>query len=128
MINWLLKLLSKKPSVPQTSRFVAETELTYIRSENLNLGMYVAKLDCPWLDSPFKLQGFNLTTERELEAIRRRCHHVYIDLTRQSKLSLNAKSSTVGKTLVIGKAEKKRGSFEKEITRAVNVYQDTGDL
>jgi len=128
MIDWILKLFGKKTSTQQAPRFVEEKELTYVRTENLSLGMYIAKLDCPWLDSPFKLQGFNITTERELQVVRSRCHHVYIDRTRQSKLSLDAKNSVVGKALVIGKPEKKRGSFEEEIVRATSNYHETGRL
>ncbi|OUR81493.1 hypothetical protein A9Q82_10090 [Cycloclasticus sp. 46_120_T64] len=90
--------------------------------------MYIAKLDCPWLDSPFKLQGFNITTERELQVVRSRCHHVYVDRTRQSKLSLDAKTTAVGKAVVIGTARKKKGSFETEIARATTTYLDTGRL
>jgi HD-GYP domain-containing protein (c-di-GMP phosphodiesterase class II) len=128
MIEWILKLLGKKPATQQAPRFINETELTYVRAENISLGMYVAKLDCPWLDSPFKLQGFNVTTQRELQALRSHCHHVYVDGTRQSKLSLGAKNAIGAKTLAIGKPEKKRGSFNEEITRATNNYRDTGRL
>ena len=70
MINWLLKLFGKKTSVERTAKNLSEYELTYVRTENLELGMYIAELDCPWLDSPFKLQGFNLRTERKLKALR----------------------------------------------------------
>jgi len=128
MINWILKLFGKKSSTQQAARYVEESTLTYVRTENLNLGMYVAKLDRPWLDSPFKLQGFNITTDRDLQVVRSLCHHVYIDTTRQSRLSLDAKNSVVGKALIIGKPGKKRGSFEKEITNATSHYHETGLL
>ena len=128
MLDWMKNIFGKKASVQQSSRLIAETELTYMRSEHLTLGMYIAKLDCPWLDSPFKLQGFNVTTERELQVVRSRCHHVYVDRTRQSKLSLDAKTTAVGKAVVIGTARKKKGSFETEIARATTTYLDTGRL
>jgi len=128
MLDWMKNIFGKKASVQQSSRLIAETELTYMRSEHLTLGMYIAKLDCPWLDSPFKLQGFNVTTERELQVVRSRCHHVYVDRTRQSKLSLDAKTTAVGKAVVIGTAGKKKGSFETEIARATTTYLDTGRL
>jgi len=128
MINWILRLFVKKSSTQQAARYVEKLALTYVRTENLNLGMYIAKLDCPWLDSPFKIQGFNIRTERDLQALRSHCHHVYIDATRQVKLSLNSKNSVIGKALVIGKPEKKRASFEKEITSATSHYHETGLL
>lgn len=128
MIKWILKFLFRKKAKAQASRFVEENTLTNVRSEHLKIGMYIARLDCPWLDSPFKLQGFNITTEEELQIARTHCHHVYIDQKRQSRLSLNAKASSVGKSLVIGKAEKKLGSFATEIERATNNYRETGEL
>jgi len=128
MIAWLLKLFGKKSSKEKTSKSLLDSELTYIRSENLEQGMYVAELDRPWLDSPFKLQGFNIKTERELKVLRNICYYVYIDQARESKLSLAAKSRAANSSLVLGKAPKKRGSFEKEINAATVNYRATGQL
>lgn len=43
-------------------------------------GMFVAELDRPWLDTPFLLQGFLVDSEPELEALRKYCGHVFVDL------------------------------------------------
>jgi putative nucleotidyltransferase with HDIG domain len=51
----------------------------------LEIGMYVAELDRPWLETPFMFQGFELSTEEELSEIRRFCQYVYID-TEQSRV------------------------------------------
>ncbi len=128
MIKWLLAFLGKGPKTQKTTKGIEESELTYIRVENLELGMYVAKLDCPWLESPFKLQGFNLTTQRELNTLRGLCHHVYIDRFRQSKLSMSAKKTFSGKKLLIGDVPPKKGSFEKEISKATHKFAETGEL
>lgn len=32
-------------------------------------GMYVSNLDRPWLDTPFLMQGFVITTEDEIESL-----------------------------------------------------------
>lgn len=128
MIEWILKFFGKKTSSKQKSKFIAESELTYVRAEDLQLGMYVAKLDRPWLDSPFKLQGFNIRTQRDLQTVRGLCHHVYVDRTRQSKLSVGAKNSDLGSAFIVGTAPKKLGSFEKEIQRATSNYRATGRL
>jgi len=45
----------------------------------LQLGMYVAELDRPWLDSPFLFQGFLLTDTSDLQEIRGLCQYVYVD-------------------------------------------------
>lgn len=47
--------------------------------ENLLIGMFVAELDKPWLDSPFLIQGFILEEAEQLEALRNECRFVTID-------------------------------------------------
>lgn len=47
--------------------------------EKLELGMFVAELDRPWLDSPFLFQGFVIEGEEELATLREVCDHVYVD-------------------------------------------------
>ncbi|MEE4291813.1 MAG: HD-GYP domain-containing protein [Cycloclasticus sp.] len=128
MISWLLKLFGKKSLKIKTTKHLSESELTYIRSANLELGMYVAELDRPWLESPFKLQGFNIKTERELGVLKNICYYVYIDRARESKLSLAAKSKAANSSLILGTAPKKKGSFEKEIHNATKNYRATGQL
>jgi HD-GYP domain-containing protein (c-di-GMP phosphodiesterase class II) len=48
----------------------------------LQLGMYVAKLDRPWLETPFLFQGFHIETEAVIDELRRHCKFVYIDAER----------------------------------------------
>ena len=45
----------------------------------LQFGMYVAELDRPWTDTPFRFQGFLLRTPEQLEALKKYCKLVYID-------------------------------------------------
>ena len=46
----------------------------------LQLGMYVAELDRPWLGTPFLFQGFEIRAQEELDELRRFCKWVYIDI------------------------------------------------
>lgn len=62
-----------------------EIERKQVAVEDLELGMYVVELDRPWLGTPFLFQGFPITTEAELERLRRCCQYVYIDVA-QSRL------------------------------------------
>jgi HD-GYP domain-containing protein (c-di-GMP phosphodiesterase class II) len=48
----------------------------------LQFGMYIAELDRPWTDTPFWFQGFVLKTPQELEALRKYCKTVFIDVER----------------------------------------------
>ncbi len=46
----------------------------------LQIGMFVAELDRPWLDTPFLLQGFLVDSKAELDTLRKYCRFVYVDL------------------------------------------------
>jgi hypothetical protein len=41
-----------------------------VEVDDLELGMYVARLDRPWTESPFMFQGFVIQTAEELEKLR----------------------------------------------------------
>lgn len=48
--------------------------------DQLEIGMYVAQLDRPWLDTPFLFQGFYIRDEDEIDELKKYCEHVYIHL------------------------------------------------
>ncbi len=51
-----------------------------IATADLQVGMFVAELDRPWLDTPFLLQGFVADSQVEIDTLRKYCSYVYIDL------------------------------------------------
>jgi HD-GYP domain-containing protein (c-di-GMP phosphodiesterase class II) len=50
-----------------------------VAATDLQLGMFVAELDRPWLDSPFLMQGFLIEDEATLAQLRGLCRFVYVD-------------------------------------------------
>ncbi len=56
---------------------------------NLEVGMYVSRLDVPWVKTPFPIQGFYITKEEEINLLSQYCNHVYID-TILSKMESSA--------------------------------------
>ena len=46
----------------------------------LEMGMYVAELDRPWLGTPFLFQGFHIRSQDELNELRRLCRWVYVEV------------------------------------------------
>jgi len=50
-----------------------------IRTEHLRIGLYVAELDRPWLETPFLFQGFKIRDEDDLDELRRHCEFVIVD-------------------------------------------------
>jgi len=49
-------------------------------------GMYISKLDRPWLETPFIFQGFEVREQAEIDMLQRYCSVVYIDVEK-GKLS-----------------------------------------
>ena len=47
--------------------------------DHLQIGMAVIELDRPWIDSPFLLQGFTISSESDIRALQEHCEYVYID-------------------------------------------------
>jgi len=66
-------------NIPRKIDYVEKVKL---RPGDLRLGMYVCELDRPWLESPFLLQGFEVTNDADIEAVAQCCEYVYIDLVR----------------------------------------------
>ncbi len=50
-----------------------------VQVKDLALGMFVADLDRPWLDTPFLLQGLLLESEDDLAQIRQLCQFVFVE-------------------------------------------------
>jgi len=50
-----------------------------LNTGELEIGMYVSRVDRPWLDTPFMFQGFRIRTDHDIETLDRYCEHVFID-------------------------------------------------
>ena len=48
---------------------------------SLRKGLYVSRLDRPWVETPFLFQGFEIQTDEELAQLRELCGAVYVDMT-----------------------------------------------
>ncbi len=64
-----------------------EIEERTVDIDDLQLGMYVCRLDRPWEGTPFPLQGFCIETLAEVDGLRTLCRQVTIDvvLTREAQ-------------------------------------------
>ncbi|TQV87514.1 HD-GYP domain-containing protein [Aliikangiella coralliicola] len=47
--------------------------------QNLEIGMYVSRLDVPWVQTPFPIQGFHISKQEELDLLAHYCNKVYVD-------------------------------------------------
>lgn len=55
-----------------------------VKQEDLRIGMFVADLDRPWIDTPFLLQGFLIEDEEQLRQVMDCCQWVMIDPQRST--------------------------------------------
>ncbi|HZZ94490.1 MAG TPA: HD-GYP domain-containing protein [Usitatibacter sp.] len=55
-----------------------------IPTTELKVGMFVADLDRPWVDTPFLLQGFLIEEEEQIRALVQHCHYVMVDRSRST--------------------------------------------
>jgi HD-GYP domain-containing protein (c-di-GMP phosphodiesterase class II) len=78
----------------------------------LKFGMYVAELDRPWTDTPFMFQGFVLSTQQQLDALKKYCSTVIVDLERSPAYEAPAPRI----------AYPERTAVEQEITPAKAAY------
>jgi len=46
---------------------------------DLRHGMWVSELDCPWRETPFLFQGFEIESDEHIEELKNYCKHVYVD-------------------------------------------------
>jgi HD-GYP domain-containing protein (c-di-GMP phosphodiesterase class II) len=104
--------------------------LTKINVKDLKVGMYVSKLDKPWLESNFLFQGFELKNEADINAVREQCEFVFIDVKKQSKTrTLESKDTPYSKGWLDRRTPPdKLSSFEEEIEHAGDVHQQTSNL
>jgi len=97
---------------------------------DLKIGMYVCELDRPWLDSPFLFQGFMLTTQADIEAVRKVCEYVYVDAYKTkcpetAETQRPIRSSQISWTAA---PPEKRVSVEQEIDNARNTHKQISNL
>lgn len=52
--------------------------LVRVPAAQVQIGMFVAELDRPWLGTPFLLQGFEVRSKRQIRTLMDCCQHVYV--------------------------------------------------
>lgn len=64
---------------------MASDHVIEILVTRLKLGMYVCALDRPWLETPYLMQGFHITTLEDIENLQALCEYVYVDVDKQKR-------------------------------------------
>ncbi|WP_024300016.1 HD-GYP domain-containing protein [Methylomicrobium lacus] len=106
-----------------------QSSLLKIHANDLRVGMYVSKLDRPWLETPFLFQGFELKNQADIDAVKQHCDYVFIDVFKQNNLIRESPGTPYSKGWLESRTPpKKSASFEQEIERAGTTYRKTSHL
>ena len=65
-----------------------------IYTTDLKVGMFVADLDRPWVDTPFLLQGFLVENQEQILALKTHCEYVIVDRARSTGDQFEAPAAT----------------------------------
>src|SRR5690606_22805444 len=86
----MLKFFRRKPwrrkssrdDIPSRTYRHASLERKHkkIHTHDLKVGMFVAEMDRPWLETPFAIQGFYIYSEEDIDEVRKYSEYVYIDV------------------------------------------------
>ncbi|CAA0125341.1 Cyclic di-GMP phosphodiesterase [BD1-7 clade bacterium] len=63
---------------------------------DLKIGMYVSRLDRPWLETPFKIQGLMIKHHEEILQLEKYCDHVFVDVLK-GRSPADAKNNYIGR-------------------------------
>lgn len=98
-----------------------------VSTSDLAIGMYIAALDRPWVETPFPIQGFHIKEQTDIEQIRRFCKHVYVDQT-LSRAQAAFKPASVAASAVARKAAMTVNPAARIRKFTPIVYQNTQPL
>ncbi len=65
-------------------------QIVEIPVAQLKLGLYVSRLDRPWIESPFLFQGFEISSEDEIVQLRGLCKTVFVEVSVEEAEELRA--------------------------------------
>lgn len=97
--------------------------LREIPVEELQLGMYVSKLDRPWTETPFVFQGFILRSQKQIDVMKKFCARVFVDPEKEdlSEVEAQATAASIRGTTVY----KEVANLDTELPRARSAIAET---
>ncbi len=95
-------------------------------------GMYVSRLDRPWIGTPFRIQGFHIKDKAVIDELGRYCQHVYIDMQRSrihhkknfSRQTAQAKEQPIRLNHT---TYRRTQPMKDEVVRATRLHQDVAN-
>jgi len=104
-----------------------------VRIEDLEIGMFVSKLDKPWIETPYLIQGFLLKTREDIDALDKFCDFVYVDVLlseepkkqAQNKHRVSRTDNEIKKQLIgsVPKKYKEKSNMNDELVSARDTHR-----
>jgi len=103
-----------------------------IPSSDIEIGMYITRLDRPWTESPFMFQGFEVQNKQDLEDLRKLTQHVYIiiadELIELAEPESVAAASADGASVMHKNTYQNTVSAEEELKNIRSVHESVTEL
>lgn len=98
-----------------------------ISTDEVEIGMYVTRLDRPWSETPFLFQGFPVREQEEIDQLKNLCRHVYIMVPDEEiEISALPKAETIDPVSkgMIGQKRYKTTVSAREEVKAMRASHD----
>ena len=102
--------------------------LREIPVEELQLGMYVSKLDRPWTETPFVFQGFILRSEKQIDIMKKFCSRVFVDPEKEDLSEVEAHAGGTAASIRGTTVYKEAASLDAELPRARSAIAETASV
>ena len=103
-------------------------ELKQIPVDELQLGMYVSKLDRPWTETPFVFQGFVLKSQKQIDAMKKYCGHVFVDPEKEDLSEIEGHAGGTAASIRGSTVYKESSSLDTELPRARSAIAETATV
>ena len=98
---------------------ISMSKTIQVNTSDLKIGMYVAELDRPWVDTPFLFQGFSLKDASEISELSEFCEYVFIDVEQ----SVPGVTENLPKDSHTAAADKPPGQPRKKVQFSENEFR-----
>ena len=83
-----------RPSAETVTRVVSDRR--WVHRNQLELGMYVAELDRPWIETRFLFQGFRIDSHETLRAVQDACEYARVETEKVARVPTGSVHRLVG--------------------------------
>lgn len=99
-----------------------------IDTKDVALGMYVTRIDRPWLETPFLLQGFMINTPEDKELLTKYCEYCYVDVHRSKTIKPDFQGTTHRSTTPVRKNPEKPGRPKVKPFKRRHTIEDSATM